>query len=154
MPAADTDLPEPAATCPTVVLRHVLPGGEEHRDWLLARDPAGRGRLVTFRAPRSPAGLEPGDALELERIGDHRPRYLSFQGAIGGGRGSVTRVDAGTIEAWSGSFGPPPGGDVPGRTGGGTLLVRWSTGGPVHRLVVVPAGSPAAWRVTREQAAT
>ena len=33
-----------------------------------------------------------------ERIGDHRPFYLDYEGPVSGGRGSVTRWDAGTCE--------------------------------------------------------
>ena len=41
----------PEAPRPTVQLRHELPDGTWHIDWMLARDPVGRRPLITFRAP-------------------------------------------------------------------------------------------------------
>jgi hypothetical protein len=46
--------------------------------------------LSPFSAP-GPVPVEP--------IADHRPLYLDYEGPVSGGRGTVTRVDAGTF-AW------------------------------------------------------
>ena len=35
--------------------------------------------------------------VPAEPIGDHRLLYLDYEGPVGGGRGMVTRVDAGTF---------------------------------------------------------
>jgi hypothetical protein len=36
-----------------------------------------------------------GEAVRAVKNFDHRPRYLDYEGPIGGGRGEVTRVDRG-----------------------------------------------------------
>jgi hypothetical protein len=77
-----------------VLLRHDMPGGESHFDWLI--DPgAGRG-LITYRVTQR---IDGGGLTGLEgvRIGDHRRRYLDYEGPISGGRGSVVRLAGGSI---------------------------------------------------------
>lgn len=78
-----------------VLLEHTLTDGSWHLDWMLQR-PSPRGdRLVTFRVR---------DRLDTpgvmgwigERLGDHRAAYLSYEGVISGGRGTVRRVAAGS----------------------------------------------------------
>jgi len=93
---------------PTVLLRHDLPDGSSHVDWMLGQDAAGEAPLVTFRlderVDRMVAG---GPPITAERIGDHRPVYLDYEGPIaprepgGPSRGRVTRLARGTIEAWT-----------------------------------------------------
>jgi hypothetical protein len=39
-----------------------------------------------------------GQSIPAERNVDHRKRYLDYEGPVSGGRGSVTRWDAGTFE--------------------------------------------------------
>jgi hypothetical protein len=89
----------------TVVLRHDLPNGSFHYDWMLERPAGPRGaggaderRLMTFRT-----GVRPDDpassGFEAERIGDHRVAYLTFEGELSGGRGAVSRVAEGVYEA-------------------------------------------------------
>lgn len=78
---------------PTVVLRHDAPDGTHHFDWLIAKrlhlpDPDERA-LLAFRCPEVPGER---DAIDAERIRDHRVVYLSHEGTISGGRGSVERV--------------------------------------------------------------
>jgi len=73
---------------PTVLLRHDLPDGSHHFDWLLAQD--GDGPLLTFRLDRD-ISLDT-EAFEAERLADHRRVYLAYEGEISGGRGSVARV--------------------------------------------------------------
>jgi hypothetical protein len=79
----------------TVVLRHDLPTGQWHYDWLLQRavDPAGP--LTTFRIGELPTS--PGvESLPAERLPDHRPVYLEYEGPVSGDRGTVSRVLSGT----------------------------------------------------------
>ena len=76
---------------PTVLLRHDLPDGTHHFDWMLARDD--HGPLLTYRVELDISlNSEP---FEAEPIGDHRRAYLEYQGPISGGRGSVVRAAEG-----------------------------------------------------------
>ena len=83
---------------PTVLLQHNLPNGSHHVDWMLAPSAKADSPLVTFRLPSRldelPAG---GPPMEAERIGDHRPDFLEFQGELTGNRGSVSRLRRGVI---------------------------------------------------------
>jgi len=86
----------PSPGRPVVVLLHRLPDGSRHFDWLFAVDDAPQeARLRTWRSPTSPVEATPGDALALERLPDHRPRYLDYEGPISGHRGDVRRVASG-----------------------------------------------------------
>lgn len=94
----------------TVVLRHDLPDGTHHYDWLIepmgvsppttprlsAPDPDQR-VLIAWRL-----AIPPTDAidttLQAERLPPHRRLYLDYEGTIAGNRGSVRRVAEGTIE--------------------------------------------------------
>ena len=53
------------------------------------------GKLRTWRLERLPA---PGVGIRAEPLGDHRIAYLDYEGPVSGGRGSVTRWDAGEFE--------------------------------------------------------
>jgi hypothetical protein len=84
---------------PTVVLRHETRGGT-HYDWLmgdptLASDPAAG--LWTARTPVPPTAWRAARVWPLEQLGRHRRAYLTYQGAISGGRGCVRRVASGWI---------------------------------------------------------
>jgi hypothetical protein len=92
----DCNVPDLLAdSVPTVLLRHELPDGSWHVDWMIANDPAGAGPLLTFR----PAGLihelEAGQSIEAEQLPDHRSAYLEYEGELSGGRGRVTRAARG-----------------------------------------------------------
>ncbi len=81
-----------------VVLRHEGAGegaGAPHFDFMFETQPGSM--LQTWRLREWPVY----SAQEAERIRDHRPAFLTYQGDLGGERGSVTRVDEGTctIEA-------------------------------------------------------
>ena len=92
-------------TRPTVQLRHELPDGSSHVDWMLARDPLGRAPLVTFRLPGRVDELAPGTdggTMRAERIADHRPSYLTHEGPVSRGRGVVRRLRSGRILEWTG----------------------------------------------------
>ena len=81
-----------------VLLRHELPGGAWHYDWMIQRlgvpGEAGRGELVTWRA-MTRLDEEEITTFDAVRIADHRPEYLEYEGPVSGGRGSVRRVAAG-----------------------------------------------------------
>lgn len=77
---------------PTVLLRHTLPDGSFHFDWMLARDDDGP--LRTFRLETDiSAGCEQFVGTSLP---DHRRRYLDYEGPISGNRGRVQRVASGS----------------------------------------------------------
>jgi hypothetical protein len=80
-----------------VLLLHARPDGSSHYDLLLERGDA----LAAWRLPAPPAELSPEDAA-VERLPDHRTAYLTYEGEVSGGRGTVRRMDAGTceVEAW------------------------------------------------------
>ncbi len=52
----------------------------------------------TWRLPAWPGA---GDAVPAERIADHRLLYLTYEGEVSGGRGTVARLDGGEY-AWVG----------------------------------------------------
>ena len=82
----------------TVLLRHVLPDGSSHHDWLIARaEPPGAPddrALIAFRL-----GVLPWERdvrrFTATRLPDHRVAYLTHEGPISGDRGSVTRLRSG-----------------------------------------------------------
>lgn len=85
---------------PTVLLRHDLPDGSSHVDWMVARDSRPGAALITFRLPSRLDELTSSThGLKAERIADHRAEYLVFQGEIAGDRGQVTRLRAGFMLA-------------------------------------------------------
>ncbi len=91
----------PLPSRPVVLLRHTLPDETFHFDWMFARDSEGLLPLQTFRCSTNPCLALPGALLALQILPDHRPSYLTYEGSISGGRGSVQRVAQGT---WSGAL--------------------------------------------------
>ncbi len=81
----------------TVQLLHELPNGTSHVDWMIACDQAGRESLISFRLPRRIDDLKPGQRMPAERIADHRPAYLDYEGPVSDKRGSVRRLAWGTV---------------------------------------------------------
>src|SRR5690606_12117507 len=77
---------------PTVLLRHDMPDGTHHFDWLFARDAQGSLPLRTWRLAREPHTAAPGDRIPAQPLLDHRPLYLTYEGPISGGRGTVRRI--------------------------------------------------------------
>jgi hypothetical protein len=78
-----------------VILLHQTPQGSEqpdHVDLMLERGES----LRTWRLEKMPAA---GEEVVAERIADHRLAYLDYEGEVSGGRGRVTRVDAGEFES-------------------------------------------------------
>lgn len=108
--------------CPTVMLRHDLPGDSEdelwHVDWLLAREPEAASPLMSFRLERPLHELPVGAAMFAMRIHDHRTTYLTYEGPIPGNRGTVARIAGGLILAVHS-----------GESGQVELDLRWRTAG-------------------------
>ena len=73
------------------VVQHHCGPGPEHWDLMLEAGEV----LATWRLDRHPAGLSDGPIVAT-RIGDHRTAYLTYEGPVSGGRGTVEIVDAGT----------------------------------------------------------
>jgi hypothetical protein len=82
----------------TVLLRHQCPAGD-HYDWMIEdpRAEAGRGMLLTWRTAQPTSRWSELGRLELEPIATHRRDYLTFEGALTGGRGQVRRIDEGFV---------------------------------------------------------
>jgi len=64
----------------TVLLLHELPDGSHHFDWLLQPDDANLG-LLTFRVSER-IDLDHCSVCTAERLPDHRPLYLDYQGPV------------------------------------------------------------------------
>ena len=75
-----------------VILHHLAPAGE-HWDLMLERE----AHLATWQMACPPVDRA-ASPIECTRIGDHRKRYLEYEGPVSGGRGVVTRVDQGRFE--------------------------------------------------------
>lgn len=97
-------------TVRTVLLRHHNAQGS-HFDWLM-EDPAWAGPmdddqrgLWASRVELDTGDWQPAGRWLVHRLPPHRRLYLHHEGPIGGGRGTVTRVDEGesAIETWSAS---------------------------------------------------
>lgn len=80
----------------TVLLRHELPDGTWHFDWMIERATDVQRRLLTFRI-RWRVDLAAMGTFGGERAGDHLAAYLDFEGPVSGGRGRVARVAAGRV---------------------------------------------------------
>jgi len=79
-----------------VLLLHQQPDGSSHFDWLIARPGCPGDSLLSYRVGTRPD--DPGcSALTAEPIPDHRPFYLTYEGPITGGRGTVSRLARGTL---------------------------------------------------------
>lgn len=80
----------------TTVLKHTLPDGSWHVDWLIEVDETPRPRVPTFRLSDRPdqAGLT---AFAAERLPDHRRLYLDYEGPVSGGRGHVEQLSTGHV---------------------------------------------------------
>ncbi len=81
----------------TVLLLHTLADGASHYDWMLERGSGDASRgLLTFRVQeRIDQGA--GDFC-AERLADHRPAYLEYEGEVSGLRGEVRRVAVGECQ--------------------------------------------------------
>jgi hypothetical protein len=88
-----------ARALPTVQLLHELVDGTSHVDWMIAQDPRGTLPLVTFRLAARVDQLTGGTAT-AERLPDHRPAYLEYEGPVAGNRGKVRRLAKGLVVRW------------------------------------------------------
>ena len=78
-----------------VVLLHETPAGysrKTHFDLMLEVGDS----LRTWALDKLPATDE---TVSAERLPDHRPVYLDYEGQLGGGRGGVSRVDQGDYDS-------------------------------------------------------
>jgi hypothetical protein len=91
---------QPVSPFPTIVLKHELPDGTTHFDWLLGVDPLGEKPLISFRTKERPDQITESRWNELEPRPDHRPEFLHIEGSLGDDRGVVTRMAKGKIFAW------------------------------------------------------
>jgi len=84
-----------------VLLRHTLPDGTGHFDWMFERDSspsdADSPSLISFRVPER-IDLPEFPRFTCVRIQDHRRAYLDFEGEVSGGRGQVQRIASGDVE--------------------------------------------------------
>ena len=85
-------------SCPMVLLKHALPNGSSHYDWLLATDSEGVRPLRTFRVTDFLPKAKEGSRISAEAIAEHRPAYLTYEGPVSRGRGHVLRVAEGQYE--------------------------------------------------------
>ena len=88
---------------PTVLLRHDLPDGSHHFDWMIGQNREGTLPLITFRLDQGLGlrldELPAGHSVGAQRIADHRSLYLSYEGPIKDDRGIVRRLCGGHITA-------------------------------------------------------
>jgi len=75
-----------------VILHHRL-DDSEHWDLMLEQGDV----LLTWQLLREPVNRE-SLPIPARRIGDHRKAYLDYEGPITGNRGTVRRVDSGSVE--------------------------------------------------------
>ena len=80
----------------TVLLRHELPDGSAHYDWMIQREGPERPGLITFRVSERIDAAGVGEFV-AQRLPDHREAYLEYEGSVSGGRGRVCRVAEGLV---------------------------------------------------------
>jgi hypothetical protein len=91
------ELPIGTTALRTVVIRHNLPDGSHHFDWMIARDETAKNPLITFRMNDRVDNLPDDDSSPAQRISDHRPEYLEYEGPVSGNRGHVQRARTGLV---------------------------------------------------------
>jgi hypothetical protein len=80
-----------------VILQHTTPDGQHHYDWLFERPEDPLGPLWAGRVPYPPPVWPRLANWPVQQLGDHRRRYLHYQGPLSRGRGTVERRDSGTL---------------------------------------------------------
>jgi hypothetical protein len=85
-----------------VLLQHALPDGSSHYDWLIEQREPVPGEDTDIRCLLSFRVAERPDdplvrAFPATRLDDHRLRYLTYEGDIGGEHGRVSRVAHGIV---------------------------------------------------------
>lgn len=86
-------------TVPTALLLHQTPSGS-HYDWLIGTPEYQRdrhSRLWTARVALPCRAWQDAGGFDLTELPPHRRAYLTYQGPISGGRGTVQRIDQGTV---------------------------------------------------------
>ncbi|HAU38867.1 MAG TPA: hypothetical protein DCX07_14265 [Phycisphaerales bacterium] len=68
--------------------------GPAHFDLMVDRGEA----LETWQLLKDPAGLAAGQAATARKLPDHRRAYLTYEGPVSRGRGSVRIADSGQCE--------------------------------------------------------
>lgn len=104
-----------------VVLEHEVRPGEVHYDLCLEDGDV----LITFQLDAPPSATE---SVAGRRSFDHRPRYLTYEGEISGGRGHVRAWDRGLAEDLAGE---PRGERYAFRCREGRLSGAWSLEAPL-----------------------
>jgi hypothetical protein len=65
---------------------------EPHYDLMFETAPGSA--LATWRSPVWPIN----SSVQLQKLRDHRPAFLNFQGTLSGDRGTVTQIETGTCQ--------------------------------------------------------
>lgn len=89
-------VPANSPPVPVVVLEHSVPDGTVHWDLLVARRCAVNAPLWGLRCMVRPDRVGPDIAIEV--MPDHRPAWITLEGDVSGGRGTVRRVASGLLE--------------------------------------------------------
>lgn len=103
----------------TVILKHTLPDGSWHHDWLVQHTDLAL--VPTWRTGHARPDDPALDAFNADRIGEHRVHYLDYEGTVSGNRGRVERVARGEV--------------VSAEWGEGSLVLETSFDGRQVRLV-------------------
>ena len=133
----------PTDICPvsTVQLRHTLADGCWHIDWMIATDRRHEAGLLTFRLAHPLGYLDQKPAhdvtLTAERITNHRPQYLTFEGEVSDNRGQVERIASGVI------------GSIETERGTSVMTVQWDGDDELMVLKIQPLNDqPGKFRIT------
>jgi hypothetical protein len=109
---------------------------------MIAQDPRGAEPLVTFRLAGRVDELGGGGVLAAQRLGDHRPAYLTFEGPVPGNRGNVRCLIRGLVVRWER------------QPEAWRIEVAWDSPGGTprpQRLRLERIGGGEAWRVEAEE---
>ena len=77
-----------------VVLRHIREGQKPHYDLMLELSGI-EGKLTTYNMSVSPREMMSGQTADCKQIFDHDRKFLTYEGSVNGGMGSVERIDYG-----------------------------------------------------------
>ncbi len=81
----------------TTILRHELPDGSSHFDWLIERT-LDEPRVLAFRLEINPLTTATWP-IAGRQLPDHRRLYLDYEGPISGDRGTVARIANGNLRS-------------------------------------------------------
>lgn len=131
--------PTKEAPFQTVVLKHDLPDGTSHFDWLLAVDAERKKPLLSFRVEERPDIVSESRWIDLDARPDHRPEYLDIEGELEGDRGVVARLATGKIFMWK---------EI---QSGWNLMVKWDDGALTEYEILSGEGVLAFRRIFEDQ---